>query len=516
MQRAVIYARFSSDMQREESIEAQVRACKEYCKRKHYCVVGIYSDEAKSGRDVSKRDGYNQMLADALQDKFDVIIFHKIDRNSRNELNYYTFKDKLERLGISYEYASQSIDSSPEGQMMESMLVGMAAYYSRNLAKEVKKGQNENAYKALTNGGIAPFGLKIVNKRYEINEAEADGVRMIFSMYLAGHGYGSIAKALAAKGYTTRTGKPFAKNSMHDILLNEKYAGTYVFNKSSNINGKRNSHPTSSPDLIRVENAIPAIISKADFLAVQEKMKKNKQAPGHYSQTVNYILAGKIFCGLCGSAMIGHRANYKLKDGTIKHRAYYICGHRQRNTVEACKLKMIDKQMLEDGVIEVIKHYILADDMREKLAKEIAAAYQEITQESTGSKSALIKAQAAAERRLNNLYTIIEDGNADDFDFARLKAVKAELLQLKQKLADVETNSRLPALGPEQILAILNNFQEKITEGDTVSRQALIDLFIHRVTVYPDMVKCELTITSLYSWLVEMRGVEPLSENIAI
>lgn len=165
MQRAVIYARFSSDMQREESIDAQVRACKAYAKNKGYIVVDTYADEAKSGRDVTKRDAYNQMLADAMEDKFYVIIFHKIDRNSRNELNYFTFKDKLERLGIRYEYAAQPIDAlSPEGQMMETMMVGMAAYYSRNLAKETKKGLNENAYKALFNGGCPPLGYKIVDK----------------------------------------------------------------------------------------------------------------------------------------------------------------------------------------------------------------------------------------------------------------------------------------------------------------------------------------------------------------
>lgn len=113
MLRAVIYARFSSDMQREESIDAQVRACKAYCQRKGYAVVGVYSDEAKSGRSTVNRDGYNRMLADAVEGNFDVIIFHKIDRNSRNELNYYKFKDQLARLGVSYEYASQSIDCTP-------------------------------------------------------------------------------------------------------------------------------------------------------------------------------------------------------------------------------------------------------------------------------------------------------------------------------------------------------------------------------------------------------------------
>ena len=122
------------------------------------------------------------MMADVMENKFDVIIFHKIDRNSRNELNYFIFKDKLEKLGIRYEYAVQHIDASPEGQMMEGVLVSMAAYYSRNLSKETKKGLNENAYKAQFNGGFAPFGYKIVDKHYVIDDQEAEAIRLIFDL----------------------------------------------------------------------------------------------------------------------------------------------------------------------------------------------------------------------------------------------------------------------------------------------------------------------------------------------
>lgn len=274
MQRAVIYARFSSDMQREESIDAQVRACKAYAKNKGYIVVDTYADEAKSGRDVTKRDAYNQMLADAMEDKFDVIIFHKIDRNSRNELNYFTFKDKLEKLGIRYEYAAQPIDAlSPEGQMMETMMVGMAAYYSRNLAKETKKGLNENAYKALFNGGCPPLGYKIVDKKYVIDEQEAAAVRLIFELYLKGQGYAAICRTLSAKGYTTKSGKEFPKNSLHDILCNEKYIGTYTFNKIPRKKNGRNSHAAERPeDYISIEDAFPAIISKEDWALVRAKM----------------------------------------------------------------------------------------------------------------------------------------------------------------------------------------------------------------------------------------------------
>lgn len=113
------------------------------------------------------------MLADALEDKFDIIIFHKIDRNSHNELNYFIFKDKLKKLGIRYEYAAQSIDSdTAEGQMIEAMLVSIAAYYSSDLVKETKRGLNENAYKAQFNGWYAPLGYKLVDKHYVIDEQE--------------------------------------------------------------------------------------------------------------------------------------------------------------------------------------------------------------------------------------------------------------------------------------------------------------------------------------------------------
>lgn len=290
MPRAVIYARFSSDMQREESIDAQVRACTAYAQSKGYNIIDTYIDEAKSGRDVTKRDAYNQMLADAMEDKFDVIIFHKVDRNSRNELNYFKFKDKLEKLGIRYEYAAQHIDAlSPEGQMMETMMVGMAAYYSRNLAKETKKGLNENAYKAQFNGGTPPLGYKIVDKYYVIDDQEAEAIRLIFNLYVAGHGYKDICIILAKKGFTTRNGQPFGKNSLYDIIGNERYCGTYTFNKSPRKKGGRNMHAKTRPDdFIRLEDAIPAIVSKDVFKQAQARRRINKERPAFKSK-VNYL-----------------------------------------------------------------------------------------------------------------------------------------------------------------------------------------------------------------------------------
>lgn len=196
---AVIYARYSSDNQREESITAQLRACREYCRKKGYILVREYTDEAMTGTN-DDRAGYLKMIKDAQKHLFDVAIFHKIDRNARNEYDYYINKMKLLRSGIHVEYASLGFDiETPEGQLMENQLVGMAAYYSRNLSNEVRKGLKENALQGISCGGIPPFGYKVVDKTYYIDEREAMIVRFIFKMYVADYTYGRMVAALREK-----------------------------------------------------------------------------------------------------------------------------------------------------------------------------------------------------------------------------------------------------------------------------------------------------------------------------
>ena len=146
MLRAALYARYSSDNQRYESITAQLRASREYCKQRGYIVVKTYTDEAISGTSVAGRDAFQQMILDSSDDIFDVVIFHKIDRNARDEIDYYTNVDRLRKNGVRYEYSAEGIDvTTTNGKLTEGIKVAVAAWYSRNLAQEVRKGQKENA-----------------------------------------------------------------------------------------------------------------------------------------------------------------------------------------------------------------------------------------------------------------------------------------------------------------------------------------------------------------------------------
>ena len=152
--RAVIYARFSSDNQREESIDAQMRAIKEYAKRNDVIIVGEYVDKAKSAT-TDKRPEFLRMISDSKEEGFDVVLVHKLDRFARNRQDSIGYRMELKRHGVSLISVLEYLDDdSPESLILESMLEAMAEYYSKNLAREVNKGMRENALKGLHTGGV--------------------------------------------------------------------------------------------------------------------------------------------------------------------------------------------------------------------------------------------------------------------------------------------------------------------------------------------------------------------------
>ena len=276
--RAAVYARFSSDNQRDESIDAQLRAINEYAKRNDIIVVTEYIDRAKSAM-TDNRPEFLTMIKDAKKDLFDVVIVHKLDRFARNRSDSIGYRTELKRSGISLLSVLEYLDEGPESIILESVLEAMAEYYSKNLAREVQKGMTENALKGLHTGGTGALGYNVdpITKKYFINEKEAEAVRMIFQMYIEGSGYGVIADALNAQGYMTKASKPFGKGSISSILRNERYTGVYIFNRlsSKDMDGKRNSHLYKAEgDMVRIEGGVPQIISKEDYQLALKKIDR--------------------------------------------------------------------------------------------------------------------------------------------------------------------------------------------------------------------------------------------------
>jgi len=365
MKKGAAYARFSSDLQREESIEAQLKDIYEYAAKNNIIIVKEYCDEAITGKS-DDRPAFQQMIADAKSRMFDVLLLHKIDRFARNKYDSAIYKHFLrKKCGIEIIYVKQILPDGPEGILMEGILESFAEYYSENLATEVMKGLKLNATKARFNGGYPPLGYDITeDKTYVINEKEARIVKEIFELYLKGYGYERIANILNSKGYRNKKGQPFVFNSIPNILSNEKYAGIYTYNKTSRsytTEGRRNLKKyNSQEDIIKIEGGVPAIITKEMFIMVQEEMKKRAKTRGKSRAVREYILSGLIVCE-CGRHMVGY-SQKRSKEG--KRYFYYRCtgcnNSIKAEEIEANILEMLDKQIFSniDGLMNKIRKYL--------------------------------------------------------------------------------------------------------------------------------------------------------------
>ena len=180
--RAVIYARYSSDGQREESIEGQLRECKEYAERHNMTVVLTYVDRATSAK-TDNRPEFQKMIADSARKQFDIVLVWKLDRFARNRTDSATYRAVLKRNGVKVVSAKENISEGPEGIILESLLEGIAEYYSAELSVKIQRGQKENALKCKANGS-PPLGYKVNSERYyEIDPLAAPIVLESFARY---------------------------------------------------------------------------------------------------------------------------------------------------------------------------------------------------------------------------------------------------------------------------------------------------------------------------------------------
>lgn len=347
--RAALYARFSSENQRYESISGQLRCSEEYCLRKGYTIAARYTDEARSGTTIVGRDGFNKMIDDSEKGIFDVVIFYQIDRTARNESDYFRSMERLIKNNVTYEYSAEGIDiTTMNGKLQETIKVGFAAYFSRDLAIKIKRGKKETFLEKKFNGGWAPFGYDIdQDQNYIINEKEAAAVRQIFQMKLDGYGYGEIEKWLYSHDFKTKRGTFFSKNSVHDILRNKKYIGILEMGKTS-----KNSSRVHSQNYNQIEDALPAIIDTETFAEVQKIMDSHKK--GRSEAIAPYHLTGRVFC-TCGAPMVGHRTGHKGQKYL-----YYACVDKRYKKLP-CKERSIPKEALEIYVAKTVVQFLQQD-----------------------------------------------------------------------------------------------------------------------------------------------------------
>lgn len=480
----VAYARFSSDNQREESIDAQLRAIRSYCDQKGYVLLDTYVDEARSAT-TDDRPSFQRMVRDAATGNFSAVIVHKLDRFSRNRYDSAIYKKQLRDHGVRVESVLEHLDDSPESVILESLLEGMSEYYSKNLAREVRKGQNENALKCRHNGGVPLYGYSVdKDGYYVINEYEAAAVRAIFQLVKTGHSYQEIISIMTERGYRTRSGRKFSYSTIHHMLHNEKYNGTYVYNRTmpQPKGGKRTNASRPDDEILRIPGGMPAIVDMPTFLEVQKIMKRrNNQsavAAGHAKEV--YLLQGLIKCGNCGSPMVGARR----KDGRDKKlRVSYECSGRKRKKTN-CMMRNVSRDLVENLVIDHLEKYVLSDEAIARAKEILTEEIEKNSKTAPDGLNALKKDLADTNAALDHLIDAIAAG----VDALRMKdkidALEAKRISLEQQIALIESRQHtfdsIQLAGLDAVLSQYRNIRSK----DRKEQKEIINKFVKEVLVY--------------------------------
>lgn len=289
----VIYARFSSHSQTEQSIEGQLKVCYEYAEQNHYAVIGEYIDRAVSGK-YDNRAEFQRMISDSDKHAFEGILVYQLDRFARNRYDSAIYKSKLKKNGVRVLSARENITDDASGILVEGVLESMAEYFSAELSQKIHRGMEINAQKCLSNGSNPGLGFKVdKDRRFYVDEDESKIVREIFERYASGETKVEIVKDLKRRKVKTSLGNDFTYNSLSRMLSNKRYIGVYMYKGQETPGG------------------MPRILDDDLFYKVQDILDKNKKAPARTHGEGEYLLTTKLFCGHCRNMMVGYGGTSK-------------------------------------------------------------------------------------------------------------------------------------------------------------------------------------------------------------
>lgn len=500
--KAVGYARFSSiNQEGNMSIQAQTRAIHEFAEKNGLSLVHEYIDRAQSATS-DDREEFQKMIKDSANGEWHFVIVHKLDRFARNRVDSAGYRVKLAKNGVMLVSTLESFDpDSPEGALMEGLAELMAEFYSKNLSREIKKGQKENALAAKFCGGTPPLGYDVdpVTKKLVINEQEAEAVRLMFSMVAQNHSYIEVLNALYDRELKTKRGNDFGRNSIHDILRNPKYKGLYFYRRlPSSILGKkaRNAHKyNASEDMILVDGGVPAIVTEEEFQKVQGVLDRRKNTR-EVHRIEKYLLAGKLYCGICGLAYYGE--THKVpKTGAIYH--LYRCSGTRKVKENRCSSCTVNRDLLEQRVLEYLSEIMFSPASIPKLMKKYQAQKELRNKELTVELRALRRREKEVDKRIQNILSMIEGGEGNQILLSRLDELEKQKSEIVENLSKEEEKIGTQKMDPEKLKKLFEKARELLKSGNLAATKRLIEMFVEKIVVNSDDILIRFNSTAFAS-----------------
>ena len=456
MKGAVIYARYSSEKQNEQSIEGQLRICNQYAEANGLTILDTYIDRAMTGTN-DHRPAFQQMLADCEKAvPWDIVLVYAIDRFGRNSIEIAVNKQRLKKhkktLISATQRTSENIDGTKnlDGILLENVYIGLAEYYSAELSQKVKRGMYETLKKGLYPGGVVPFGYRVENKRVYINEEEAEIVRSIFQQYAQGVLGRELIAQLQAKGITNH-GRPFALNTLYNMLRMKKYIG--IFEYGGEV----------------CTNIFPPIVPEALFEEVGSILLKNKH--GGTSREVEFLLKGKLICGYCGYHLQGDSGTSK----SGRRIYYYKCMGRKKKNI--CHKEIMPKEKLEQAVIDATMQVFGTPEGISAIADEILKIHAKRMNDKS-LLAILNNERDEIKRALANIMKAVEQGIFNATTKNRMDELEAQLTEVEDKIT-IEQYKAQNQLKKEQVV-------EYLTHTIRQSPRLLIKNLIQKIVVYDD------------------------------
>ncbi len=494
MKTAAIYARYSTDLQSDRSIEDQVSLCRAYAEREGLTVVAVYDDRARSGGSMFGRDGVAGLLRDAVTRRFDVVIVEALDRLSRDMQDLAGVYKRL-------TFAEVQIRAVHEGEV-NTVLVGLRGLvgqmFREDLKHKVRRGMAGRVRDGLSGGGLAYGYAAVPGKPGEraIVPEHADVVRRIFKAFAAGDCPRTIAKALNADNIAPPRGRAWRGSTIHGgpkracgMLRNELYIGRLIWGRLRNIvdpdTGRRITR--NAPTEGRAEATTPAlaIVTPELWRAVQTRIDDIARTPPETHRKKRHLLGGLLRCAACGSGMSTFGTD---KSGRSRIRC---SRHRESGDCPAPHTYYLD--VVESTVLAGLKRELMSP----VAIAEFLRAYREARQRlAAGSGAARRRAEtrlATIARELDRVTDFLVRGVGEEARLdARAKELAAEERTLRREIAAMPAKAETITLHPAlidryraQVERLEAGLADRIANAQCPAAAAIRDL-INTVTISRD------------------------------
>lgn len=496
MLKVAIYARVSTEEQAEHgySIEAQLDTLRQYCQLYHRRIVGEYVDRGVSGKEMTKRLELQRLLKDADEGLFEEVIVWKFNRMSRKTKDLLEIVERLDRRNIYFRSFSENFDTAtPMGRFALQMMGAVGELERNTIVENVKLGLKQRARQGFHNGGSClgyqtvelPGGDRKHRKSsLEIVPEEAVVVRRIYSYYVTGRGFRSIANQLNKEGARTKKGNTFSPDSIREIIINPVYAGLVRYNRFEGWSEKRRRGKNLQP--IIAEGRHEAIIDRATWDKAMAIYKGKNKVPQRIHSGEN-VLSGLLRCPECGTPMVISRSQYRLKNGTKVYQRYYSCGTFKAKGSSVCHANSIRADEAEAYVLQrlktVLTHPKILADIVGKANSCLSGGHKERVLEYQG----LQKRSEELQRKKQKLMDVYDLEGMDRASLSqRMEVLEEELRQCFLRRKELESSLGTGAaeeLTVAKVQALLEQLDQLLKKVPASEQKLLLRMAIEKVTL---------------------------------